>query len=127
MDGGRIFLSEDKNTMAMLILKGTDEIFCDGAPMKRLIANTTDAAQEKHVPVVEVDGKKITVKVGSVAHPMTDAHLIQWVYLKTKNGGQYKVLTPSDSPMATFIVADDDEPIAAYEYCNLHGLWVAKV
>ena len=127
MSGGRIFLSEDKKTMAMLILKGTDEIFCNGAPMKQLTANTTDAAQEKHGPVVEVDGKKVSVKVGSVAHPMTDAHLIQWIYLQTKKGGQYKILTPNDSATATFIVADDDEPIAAYEYCNLHGLWVAKI
>lgn len=127
MDGGRIFISEDKKTMAMLILKGTDEIFCNGAPMKQLTANTMDAAQEKHVPVVEVDGKKVSVKVGSVAHPMTDAHLIQWIYLQTKKGGQYKILTPNDSATATFIVADDDEPIAAYEYCNLHGLWVAKI
>ena len=127
MNGGRIFLSEDKKTMAMLILKGTDEIFCNGAPMKQLTANTTDAAQEKHVPVVEVDGKKISVKVGSVAHPMTDAHLIQWIYLQTKKGGQYRHLTPEDKPEVTFIVADDDEPIAAYEYCNLHGLWTAKI
>ena len=127
MEGGRIFLSEDKKTMAMLILKGTDEIICGGSPMKQLKANTTDAAQEKHVPVVEVDGKKITIKVGSVAHPMTDAHLIQWIYLQTKKGGQYRNLTPVDKPEATFIVADDDEPIAAYEYCNLHGLWTAKI
>ena len=127
MAGGRIFLSEDKKTMAMLILKGTDEIFCNGAPMKQLEANTTDAAQEKHVPVVEVNGKKITVKVGSVAHPMTDAHLIQWIYLQTKKGGQYRHLTPADTPEVTFTVADDDEPIAAYEYCNLHGLWTAKI
>ena len=127
MTGGRIFISEDKKTMAMLILKGTDEIFCNGAPMKNLVANTTDAAQEKHVPVVEVDGKKITVKVGSVAHPMTDAHLIQWIYLQTKKGGQYRHLKPADNPEAQFIVAEDDEPIAAYEYCNLHGLWMAKI
>ncbi len=127
MDSGRIFLSEDKKTMAMLILKGTDEIICGGSPMKQLVANTTDAAQEKHVPVVEVDGKKITIQVGSVAHPMTDAHLIQWIYLQTKKGGQYRHLTPADKPEAIFIVAEDDEPIAAYEYCNLHGLWTAKI
>lgn len=127
MGGGRIFLSEDKKTMAMLILKGTEEIFCNGAPMKQLSANTTDAAQEKHVPVVEVDGKKVTVKVGSVAHPMTDAHLIQWIYLQTKKGGQYRHLTPEDKPEVEFIVAEDDEPIAAYEYCNLHGLWTAGI
>lgn len=123
MQGGRLFISEDKKTIAMLILKGTDEIFCGGSQMKNLVANTTDAAQEKHVPVVEVDGKKISVKVGSVAHPMTDAHLIQWIYLQTKKGGQYRHLTPQDEPEAKFFVAEDDEPVAVYEFCNLHGLW----
>ena len=123
----RIYLSADKKTMAMLIFKGTDEIICDGSPMQPLVANTTDAAQEKHVPVVEVDGKKITIKVGSVAHPMTEAHLIQWIYLQTKKGGQYRHLTPADKPEVTFVVAADDEPVAAYEYCNLHGLWTTKI
>ena len=123
MNGGRLFVSEDKKTIAMLILNGTDEIFCGGSQMKNLVANTTDAAQEKHVPDVKIDGKKIFVKVGSVAHPMTDAHLIQWIYLQTKKGGQYRHLTATDAPEANFIVAEDDEPVAVYEYCNLHGLW----
>ena len=123
MKGERLFISEDKKTIAMLILKGTEEIICGGSPMKKLVANTTDAAQEKHVPDVKIDGKNISVKVGSVLHPMTDEHLICWIYLQTKKGGQYKNLTPQDTPEANFIVADDDEPIAVYEYCNLHGLW----
>ena len=127
MQGERLFISEDKKTMAMLILKGTEEIFADGTKMSPLIANTTDAAQEKHVPEITVEGKKIFVKVGSVAHPMTEAHYIQWIYLQTKKGGQYRHLKPTDSPEATFIVAEDDEPLAVYEYCNLHGLWKATV
>ena len=127
MKGGRLFISEDKKTIAMMILKGTDEIFCNGEKMKNLVANTTDAAQEKHVPEVKIDGKKIFVKVGSVVHPMTAEHLIQWIYLQTKKGGQYRHLTAEDKPEANFIVADDDEPIAVYEYCNLHGLWKADI
>ena len=127
MQGKRLFISEDKKTIAMLILKGTDEIYCGGSQMKNLVANTTDAAQEKHVPEVKIDGKKIFVKVGSVAHPMTAEHFIQWIYLQTKKGGQYRHLTPSDSPEANFIIADDDEPVAVYEYCNLHGLWKADI
>ncbi len=123
MKGERLFISEDKKTIAMLILKGTEEIFCDGSQMKKLIANTTDAAQEKHVPEVKVEGKKISVKVGSVPHPMTEGHWIQWIYLQTKCGGQYRLLQPTDKPEATFTVPDDDEPVAVYEYCNLHGLW----
>ena len=127
MQGGRLFISEDKKTIAMLILKGTDEIFCEGQKMQQLKANVTDAAQEKHVPEVKIEGKKISVKVGSVAHPMTAEHLIQWIYLQTKKGGEYRLLTAEDSPEATFIVADDDEPLAVYEYCNLHGLWKAEL
>ena len=127
MSSGRILISEDNKTLIMLINKGESEISCGGKPMKQLIANTTDAAQEKHVPVVEVEGNKIHVKVGSVIHPMTENHLIAWIYLQTKKGGQYHHLTPNDKPEATFIVSDDDEPIAAYEFCNLHGLWKADI
>ena len=127
MAGGRIFISEDKQTLIMLINKGNEELACGGKPMKQLTANTTDAAQEKHVPVVEVEGNKISVKVGSVPHPMTPEHLIAWIYLQTKKGGQYYHLTPSDKPEATFLVAEGDTPIAVYEYCNLHGLWKADI
>ncbi len=123
---GRIFVSEDKQSMVML-LKGTVDSLNNGSPMVPMSANTVDAAKEKHVPAVEVEGKKISVKVGSVAHPMTDAHLIEWIYLQTKKGGQYRHLTPADKPEATFIIADDDEPIAVYEHCNLHGLWKADI
>ena len=127
MSGGRLFISEDRQTLAMLINKGSENISCDGKPMKQLTANTTDAAQEKHVPVVTIEGNKISVKVGSVAHPMTPEHLIVWIYLQTKKGGQYRHLTPSDKPEATFIIAEDDTPLAVYEYCNLHGLWKADI
>ena len=131
MQGGRLFISEDKKTLAMLINKGSENIFCDDKPMKQLTANTTDAAQEKHVPVVEIEKtanfKKVSIKVGSVPHPMTAEHLIAWIYLQTKKGGHYYHLTPADKPEAVFFVAEDDEPIAAYEYCNLHGLWKADI
>ena len=126
MSNGRIFIAEDK-TLVMLINRNAAELSCNGAPMKALTANSTDAAQEKHVPVVEVDGNKISVKVGSVAHPMTEAHLIEWIYLQTKFGGQYRYLTASDKPEATFYIAEGDTPLAVYEYCNLHGLWLAKI
>ena len=127
MQGKRLFISEDKKTIAMLILKGTDEIYCGGSQMKNLVANTTDAAQEKHVPEVKIDGKKIFVKVGSVAHPMTAEHFIQWIYLQTKKGGQFHFFTPGDDPEATFALTEGDAPVAAYEYCNLHGLWKVEV
>ncbi len=125
MKGERLFISQDKQTIAMLIFKGTENISADGAKMQKLIANTTDAAQEKHIPAVQVEGKNISVQVGSVAHPMTAEHFITWIYLQTKLGGQYRMLQPTDKPEAKFILAEDDEPVAVYAYCNLHGLWKA--
>ena len=85
--------------------------------------NTTDAAQEKHVPVVEIDGNAITVSVGSVEHPMLAEHYITGIYIETKNGGQFKRLAPNDAPRAMFLLEEGDEFIAAYEHCNLHGTW----
>lgn len=104
---------------------------CCGENMHELVANTSDGAFEKHVPVVSVEKTKdgydiIKAKVGSVEHPMTDAHYIQWIYLQTDKGGHRISLTPDNKPEATFIL-HDEKPIAVYEYCNLHGLWKADV
>ena len=95
--------------------------------MQLLTANTTDAAGEKHVPVIAVDGKTVTVTVGAVEHPMLDVHFIEWILLETKEGRQRKTLKPGEKPEAVFALTDDDEVIAAYEYCNLHGLWKATM
>ena len=93
--------------------------------LQELNANTTDAAQEKHVPVVTVNGNKVEVTVGSIAHPMQEEHSITIIYIETKSGGQYRKLSPGEEPKAEFILPEGDEFIAAYEYCNLHGLWKA--
>ena len=90
--------------------------------MEELKANTTDAATEKHVPVVEVADNKVKVDVGSVTHPMSEEHLIQWILLETEKGCQMRKLTASDEPKAVFCLGED-KPVAVYEYCNLHGLW----
>ena len=91
---------------------------------EELTANTTDGAHEKHVPVIEQQGDHVTVKVGSMEHPMLEAHYIQWILLETATGYQKKDLKPGEKPEAEFAVT---EPIlAAYEYCNLHGLWMAN-
>jgi len=89
-----------------------------------LIANTVDAAQEKHVPVITISGDTVIVKVGSVEHPSLDAHYIEFIVLQTSGGMQMKWLKPGTKPEAVFKITD--EPIAAYEYCNLHGLWKAE-
>lgn len=91
---------------------------------EEIIANTTDGAHEKHVPVITVNGDKVKVAVGSVEHPSLEAHYIEWICLVTENGMQMKWLKPGMKPEATFLTKD--KVIAAYEYCNLHGLWMGK-
>lgn len=100
-------------------------IICCGEPMRELVPGESDGAREKHVPVITAEGSTVTVKVGSADHPMTKEHFIEWIYLQTERGGQRKCLSPGDAPQAAFAVVDD-APVAAFAYCNLHGLWKAE-
>ena len=97
------------------------ELHLDG--WKELIAGSTDAAQEKHVPVVTKKCKTVKVDVGSVAHPMTAEHLIEWVALETEQGYQVQYLKAGSAPVCEFKLADGDKAVNIYAYCNLHGLW----
>ena len=100
-------------------------VVCCGEPMEEIIAGTTDAAVEKHVPVYKVEGNTVYVTVGEVEHPMLDAHYIEWVSLKTREGNQRKALKPGDEPKVAFSICEGDEVEAVYAYCNLHSLWKA--
>ncbi|MCD8040774.1 MAG: desulfoferrodoxin [Clostridia bacterium] len=100
-------------------------VMCCGEKMHRLVPNTSDGAGEKHLPVVTVDGNILSVNVGSVDHPMTAEHYIQWIYVETENGCIKKMLTTDDKPCATFCL--NDKPVAVYAYCNLHGLWLTQL
>ncbi|MGO2118990.1 MAG: desulfoferrodoxin family protein [Fusobacterium sp.] len=102
-------------------------VFCCGEAMKELVPKTADAAGEKHVPLIEVNGEDVKVTVGSTLHPMVESHYIVWIYLETSNGGQFHSFKPGDEPIANFKLAKDEKVISAYEYCNIHGLWIAKL
>ena len=111
----------------MNFYKVDNEIIISETPLSigmHITPKTEDAAFEKHVPVIEHTGDSVTVKVGSVAHPMLNAHYITFIVLETATGFQKHDLKPGDAPEAHFAVT---EPVvAAYEYCNLHGLWMGK-
>lgn len=96
-------------------------IFCCGEPMGEMPVNSQEASGEKHLPVAQRDGDNIIIKVGEVAHPMSEEHFIDWIYLETIKGGQRKLCL--DSPSAVFALVPGDMPTAAYAYCNMHGLW----
>lgn len=110
-------------------------VVCCGKQMKELIPGTSDGAQEKHVPVVIIETVKdvtgavtkvVNVYVGAVEHPMTPEHYIQWIALETTDGIHRIYLDPTDKPCAQFRLAEGEEVVAAYEFCNLHGLWEKK-
>ena len=98
-----------------------DEVKVEG--WVELIPCSTDAAQEKHVPVVTKKCKQVKVDVGSVVHPMSEEHFIEWVAIETAQGYQVKYLKAGDLPVCSFSLADGDTFVKAYAYCNLHGLW----
>jgi len=110
------------NIVYFMVNKGVS-VMCCGEAMTKLEPNTTDAAGEKHVPVVTVEGSRVHVAVGTVPHPMIPAHYIQFIALETNLGLQIKHLVPDTSPEADFVLLPGETVSAAYEYCNLHGLW----
>ena len=98
-------------------------VMCCGQKMTELVPGTSDGAHEKHVPVVTVKEDLVTVTVGAVEHPMMEEHYIQWIVIETTKGSHRVNLNYTDSPKAEFKLANGEEFVAAYEYCNIHGLW----
>lgn len=95
--------------------------------IKELIPGVTDGASEKHIPVYKIGEDKIVVHVGEVEHPMLDEHYIEWILVETNQGFHLKQLKPADKTEAEFTLANGEQAICVYEYCNLHGLWKSDV
>ncbi|MDD4797818.1 MAG: desulfoferrodoxin [Eubacteriales bacterium] len=105
-----------------LLRNGGGPLSCCGQQMTKLTANTTDAAQEKHVPAITKEDGKIKVAVGTTLHPMLPEHYIEWVALVAGDDVTFRFLKPGQQPVAEFADVDSG---TVYEYCNLHGLWKA--
>ena len=99
---------------------------CCGEPMSEMVANTSDGAFEKHIPVYEVKDNIVTVTVGEVIHPMMENHYIEWIAIETNFGNQRKVLKPGEEPKAKFALLEGEKVIRVVEHCNLHGLYATK-
>ena len=97
-------------------------VMCCGKKMQELVPGVVEASHEKHIPVAVVEGDRVKVSVGSIAHPMAEEHSILWVALESDKGLYRKHLEVGAAPEAVFALADE-KPIAVYAYCNLHGLW----
>lgn len=126
MSETKFYICEKCGNIAGKIHDSGVPMVCCGQKMTRLEPGTVDASREKHLPVVEVEGNTVRVTIGSVIHPMAEEHSILWVYLETDKGGQRKCLEVGAAPVVTFALSDE-KPIAAYAYCNLHGLWKTDI
>lgn len=96
---------------------------CCGETMIELKANSVDAALEKHVPSVRIDGNSVDVVIGETVHPMLQEHYIEFILVETNKNTYIKYLKPLEEPKAHFILNQDEKVVVVYEYCNLHGLW----
>ena len=118
----RFYVCEHCGNIIGVIHDAGVPMMCCGKKMTKLEAGVVEASHEKHIPVVERDGDVIRVTIGSVEHPMLEEHHIEWVYLQTNRGGQRKCLAIGSKPTVSFALCDE-EPVAVFAYCNLHGLW----
>lgn len=117
----KIYITKTKELLLSL-----NEVEVNNEELKLLEAKTADKTTEKHVPVVTRNENEVNVVVGETLHPMTEEHQIMYVIVETKNMTYIKKLESSEEPKATFKVDANEEIIAVYEYCNLHGLWMTK-
>lgn len=122
----KFYKCEGCGKVAVLFKESACPTKCCGQPMVEVVPGTTDAAKEKHIPVITREGNLVTVTVGSVEHPMQEAHHIEWIILETETGFQKKDLDPTGTPKAVFALAEGEKVAAAYESCNLHGIWKAE-
>ena len=123
MADAKIYRCKHCGNIVVKIVDGGPTPVCCGEPMEELVANTTDAAVEKHVPALTVEGDRLVAHVGSVEHPMTPEHYIEWIALEAEGRLEVHYLEPGMKP-ATFF-AGGSKTGTVYAYCNLHGLWSA--
>lgn len=117
----QVYKCEECGNIVELIRAGGGKLVCCNQPMVLMEENTTDAAQEKHVPVIEKIDGGIKVTVGSVPHPMQQDHYIDWIEVIADGKACRQFLKTDDAPEAVFKVESD--AVTARAYCNLHGLW----
>ena len=121
----KIYKCERCGNIVEVLHEGPGALVCCGVEMVVMEENSVDAANEKHVPIIEKTDKGIIVKVGEVDHPMADEHYIEWIEVINGDYSQKKYLKPGDKPQAEFYVPFNDN-LVAKSYCNLHRLWKSK-
>ena len=122
----KFYICQHCGNIIAIVKESGVPVVCCGEKMTKLVAGTTEASLEKHIPVYTVENNKVHVVVGSVEHPMVPEHFIEWISIQTKYGNQRKALVPGQKPEVCFSICEGDEVEAVYAYCNLHSLWKAE-
>lgn len=115
-----IYKCEVCGNIVEVLHEGVGTLVCCGKPMVLQKEKTKDEGKEKHVPVVKRNEEGVEIKIGSIPHPMTEEHYIEWIEISTDKGESKKFLKPGESPEAKFPVKNK---VKTREYCNIHGLW----
>ena len=123
----KFYRCEHCGNIAVKVFDSGVPLVCCGEKMVELVADSQDAALEKHVPDVHIEGNHVHVNIGSVDHPMTPEHYIQFICLVKDASYEVHPLTPSDQPHADFYLGEGEKAVAVYEFCNIHGLWVKEL
>ena len=79
----KILKCDDCGSIIQVLAEGDEKVCSDH--MLAFPVQTEGEKAPKHKPVVEIDGDKVTVKVGEAAHPMDDDHYIQFVIVEAGN------------------------------------------
>lgn len=120
----QVYVCQSCGNMVEVLRAGAGSLVCCNRPMTLAEENTTDASREKHVPAIARAEGKVSVAVGSIAHPMAADHYIEWIEVVHGDGAAREFLRPGETPAAEF--ASPGDPVTARAYCNLHGLWRAE-
>lgn len=123
----KFYCCEDCDNMVILLKDGGVSMKCCGQPMIEFLPGSGNAAPEKHLPVLQIDGSHAIVTAGAEEHPMSGEHFIEWIALKTRQSLQCKPLSPDQSARASFQLSQGDTVEAVYAFCNLHGLWKLQI
>ena len=122
-----IFKCNVCGSIVEVISSGVGQLVCCSLPMEHLKEHhSDDEYQEKHVPIVTIEGETKTIRVGSIPHPMEKEHYIMFIeaispdkkYLKRK------YLNPQEEPKMELKQCCHYDKFTARELCNIHGVWV---
>lgn len=130
LNGGitmKFYICPETQTVVEVVAGQPAPLTIDGKPMEELVPNSTDAAVEKHMPVLSVENGVLKVSVGEVEHPSIEKHWIPFVAVKAGDLVLRRSINATEKPVAEFPLGSYKGEVEVYAWCNLHGIWKATI